>query len=99
MPQITFLPERITVNVAEGETILDTALDNEIELDHNCGGNCVCSTCHVVVEQGFERLGEKSDDEQEMLDEVADLQATSRLSCQCVVTDDMVVRIPPAEAS
>ncbi len=98
MPQVTFLPEGITVRVAEGETILDTALDNEIDLDHNCGGNCVCSTCHVVVEAGFEQLDKKSEDELEMLEDIDDLQPTSRLSCQCVVVDDLVVRIPPSES-
>ena len=97
MPQITFLPERVTVNAPAGESILDAALDNEIELDHNCGGNCVCSTCHVVIEQGFETLGEQSEDEQEMLEELDDPQPTSRLACQCVVTDDLVVRIPAPE--
>lgn len=98
MPQVTFLPENVTVQVTGGETVLDAALENEIELDHNCGGNCVCSTCHVVVEQGFDTLNEKSEDEEEMLDELENQHETSRLSCQCIVTDDLVVRIPPAEA-
>ncbi len=99
MPQVTFLPEGITVEVTEGETILDAALINEIDLNHNCGGNLVCSTCHVVVEQGSEHLDPRSEEEDEMLLEVKDLHASSRLSSQTVIIDDLVVRIPPAEAS
>ena len=48
------------VKVAPGTTILDAALDNNIPLDHNCGGNCACSTCHVIVEEGMENISEIS---------------------------------------
>ena len=58
MPKIRFLPMETEVEVAEGTTILDAALDHNVPLNHNCGGNCACSTCHVVVEQGYESLGE-----------------------------------------
>lgn len=98
MPQVTFMPEGKTVEVAEGETILDAALINEIDVNHNCGGNCVCSTCHVVVEKGSEQLDPRSEEEDEMLEEVEDLHAGSRLSCQTVIIDDLVVRIPPSES-
>ena len=94
MPKITFLPLDQTVEVEEGATILDAALDNEIELDHNCGGNCACSTCHVIVEEGFDSLNPITEDEQDMLDEAIGLTETSRLACQCLVTKDLVVRIP-----
>ena len=98
MPQVTFLPSDITVDVSEGESILDTALDNEIELNHKCGGNCVCSTCHVVIESGFESLDAVRGNEQEMLDELEEPQPTSRLACQTVVVGDLVIRIPPPES-
>jgi 2Fe-2S ferredoxin len=94
MPKITFLPMETEVEVAEGTTILDAALDNRVPLNHNCGGNCACSTCHVVVERGFESLGEISDDEAEMIEEASGLTALSRLACQCQVQTDLVVRIP-----
>jgi 2Fe-2S ferredoxin len=94
MPKITFLPEGIEIETSEGETLLDVALDNDIELDHNCGGNCACSTCHVIVESGLERLNPISGDEDEMLEEADGLTKKSRLSCQCVVNGDLTVRIP-----
>lgn len=99
MPKIRFLPQDIEIEVEAGKTLLDAALDNNIRIDHNCGGNCACSTCHVIIEEGLESLGEKSEDEEDMLDEAENLTDHSRLACQCKVTQDLVVRIPPKEAS
>ena len=95
MPKVKFLPADVEVEGPEGKTILDLALDNNIKIDHNCGGNCACSTCHVIVEEGAETLNEKSEDEEDMLDEVEELHEHSRLACQCKVVADLVVRIPP----
>jgi 2Fe-2S ferredoxin len=99
MPKVLFLPQNIEVEVDEGTVILDAALNNNIQLDHNCGGNCACSTCHVVVEEGIHTLGEPSEDELDMLDEAEGLTDKSRLACQCKVKDYLVVRIPPKESS
>jgi len=99
MPKVLFLPQNIEVEVDEGTVILDAALNNNIQLDHNCGGNCACSTCHVVVEEGIETLGEPTEDELDMLDEAEGLTDHSRLACQCKVKDYLVVRIPPKESS
>ncbi len=97
MPKIRFLPADIEVDVPEGITILDAALDNNIQIDHNCGGNCACSTCHVIIEEGFETLNKVTEDERDMLDEADGLAKTSRLACQCKVTANLVVRIPKKE--
>lgn len=94
MPKVTFLPFDIEVDVPEGTVILDAALDNNIKIDHNCGGNCACSTCHIIVEKGFETLNEMTEDEEDMLDEAEGLIDISRLACQCKVTSDLIVRIP-----
>ncbi|MEW6052035.1 MAG: 2Fe-2S iron-sulfur cluster-binding protein [Candidatus Zixiibacteriota bacterium] len=100
MPKVRFLPMDIEVEVESGTAILDAALNNNIQIDHNCGGNCACSTCHIVVEEGFETLDEPSEDEIDMLDEAEGLTETSRLACQCIVQDkNMIVRIPPKESS
>jgi 2Fe-2S ferredoxin len=97
MPKIRFLPLETEVVVDEGTAVLDAALNNNILIEHNCGGNCACSTCHIIIENGFESLDEKSEDEIDMLDEAEGLTETSRLACQCKVKDDLVVRIPPKE--
>jgi 2Fe-2S ferredoxin len=92
--KIRFMPLNIEVEVEKGTALLDAALDNYILIEHNCGGNCACSTCHVVVEEGFERLNAVSEDELDMLDEAEGLTEQSRLACQCKVEDNIVVRIP-----
>jgi len=94
MPRIRFVPLEREILVESGMTLLDAALDNDIWIDHNCGGNCACSTCHVIIEEGFDSLNEMSEDELDMLDEVENLTETSRLACQCRVSSDLVVRIP-----
>ncbi len=98
MPKVTFLPSGTEVEVSEGTNLLDAALDNNVQIDHNCGGNCACSTCHVIIDKGFESLGKMSEDEEDMLDEAENLTETSRLACQCVVTTDMIVKIPPKDS-
>ncbi len=97
MPKIRFLPSGREVEVKEGTNILDAALDNNIQIDHNCGGNCACSTCHVIIEDGFDALNEMTEDEEDMLDEADGLTETSRLACQCKVTTDLQVKIPPKD--
>ncbi len=104
--QVTFLPEGKTVQFEHGklpyqdhgkeESILDVALNNGIHLEHACGGNCACTTCHVWVKEGAENLSEMEDDEADRLDMAADLQLNSRLGCQAVITKPgkVVVEIP-----
>jgi len=99
MPKVLFLPVEKEVEVKEGTIVLDAALDNNIQIDHNCGGNCACSTCHVYIETGLDSLGEKSEDEEDMLDEAENLQDNSRLACQCKIVQDLVVRIPEKEST
>lgn len=99
MPKVRFLPLNVEVEVEEGTVILDAALNNNILIDHNCGGNCACSTCHVVVEDGLDTLNEKTEDEVDMLDEAEGLTDRSRLACQCKISEDLVVRIPPKEST
>lgn len=94
MPKVRFEPSGVIVETAEGTTILDAALEADVELDHNCGGNCACSTCHVIIESGMETLTPITEDEQDMLDEAIGLTERSRLACQCVLTEDVTVTIP-----
>jgi 2Fe-2S ferredoxin len=86
------------LDVKPGISILDAALDNGIALDHNCGGNCACSTCHVIVLEGMENLSEMRDDEEDMLDTAVGLTLESRLACQSQVKGDVKVKIPPKPA-
>ena len=104
--QITFLPEGKTVEFEHGklpykehgkpQSILDVAINHGVRLEHACGGNCACTTCHVWVKQGKELLSQMEDDEADRLDMAADLQLDSRLGCQAVIQGpgEVVVEIP-----
>jgi len=100
--KVTFLPLGRTVEVDDEKypladhgkpgSLLDIALANDIE--HNCGGSCACTTCHVIVKEGAENLSEMAGDEEDRLDMAEGLTIHSRLGCQAVVRGDVVVEIP-----
>jgi len=104
--RVTFLPEGKTVEFEHGkldykdhgkpQSVLDVAINKGVFLEHACGGNCACTTCHVHVIKGAELLSEMDDDEADRLDMAADLQLNSRLGCQSVITGpgEIVVEIP-----
>jgi len=104
MPKVTFLPANVTVEFDPDEmpyqdhgkpgSLLDIALNYGIELEHACGGNCACTTCHVIIKEGEENLSEMEDDEADRVEEAAGVTLHSRLGCQCVVHGDVVVEIP-----
>lgn len=78
--------EPITLsNIEAGDSILEIALKNDIDLHHNCGGVCACSTCHVYVESGEDFLPEITDREEDFIDRAVSPRLNSRLSCQCVL--------------
>ena len=101
MPQLIVLPneelcpEGAVIEAAPGVSICDALLENGIEIEHACEKSCACTTCHVVVREGFESLDPAEDLEEDMLDKAWGLEPTSRLSCQAIVRNqDLVVEIP-----
>ncbi len=87
--------EPITLtNIEDDQSILEVALKNNINLHHNCGGVCACSTCHLYVNNGDEFLEELSDKEEDFIDRAVNPRINSRLGCQCVLLDnDGVVEV------
>lgn len=101
MPQIVFLPhaercpEGAVLEAEPGEMLIEVALANGIDIEHACEKACACTTCHVVVREGFTSLEESDELEDDLLDKAWGLEADSRLSCQVEVgTEDLVVEIP-----
>ncbi len=91
------IPEKTIVGDFEGRSILEITEDFDIHLNHNCGGVCACSTCHVYIEKGEEFLEEISEKEEDFIDRAINPRLESRLGCQCVILDndaDIVVTIP-----
>ncbi|MNT91177.1 2Fe-2S ferredoxin [compost metagenome] len=82
-------------DVATGTTVCEALLAHDIEIEHACEMSCACTTCHVIVREGFNSLPPSDDLEDDMLDKAWGLEAQSRLSCQAIVTsEDLVVEIP-----
>jgi 2Fe-2S ferredoxin len=80
--------EPITLtNIQPGQSLLEVALTNDIELHHNCGGVCACSTCHLYVQKGEDFLEELSDKEEDFIDRAVNPRLNSRLGCQCLLHD------------
>ena len=101
MPKLTFILKdgsRKEVDAPLGLSVLEIAHRNHVDIEGACEGSLACSTCHVIVEkEWFDKLGEASEDEEDMLDLAFGLTHTSRLGCQIVMTDKLdglVVRLP-----
>ena len=106
MAKVTFQPLNVTYEFdlatlpyhdhGKPKSFLDIAINAGVNLEHACGGNCACTTCHVVVKSGQEFISAMDDDEADRLDMAADLQLESRLGCQALLVKDgeVVVEIP-----
>jgi 2Fe-2S ferredoxin len=95
LPHADLCPEGKTFEAKAGVSVLDNLLDQGIEVEHACEKSCACTTCHVIVREGFDSLSEASEDEEDLLDRAWGLTPVSRLSCQAIVDgEDLVVEIP-----
>ena len=102
MPKITYISEdnkTNTVEVQNGLTVMEGAIQNDIPgIDADCGGGMSCATCHVYVDENwFDKLPQKEDGEEDMLDMAFEPKKNSRLSCQLIVSDELdglIVNIP-----
>ncbi|MBW8759880.1 MAG: ISC system 2Fe-2S type ferredoxin [Burkholderiales bacterium] len=95
LPHATLCPEGKTIEAAPGTSVCEALLENGVEIEHACDMSCACTTCHVIVREGFDSLNEAEDTEEDLLDRAWGLTAQSRLSCQAIVAGkDLVIEIP-----
>jgi len=101
MPQIIVLPheelcpEGAAFEAKTGVSVCDSLLDHDIDIDHACDKVCACTTCHVIVREGYNTLNAAEEKEEDLLDKAWGLEPNSRLSCQAIVGEsDLVVEIP-----
>lgn len=95
LPHVELCPDGAVLEVPPGGSLCDALLDNGIEIEHACEKSCACTTCHVIVREGFDSLGEAEEEEDDLLDKAWGLEPQSRLSCQAIVTETpLVVEIP-----
>ena len=78
----------ILSDINDDQSLLEVCLDNDIELHHNCGAVCACSTCHIYVDKGEDDIEEISDKEEDFIDRAIDPRIESRLGCQCIILND-----------
>jgi len=101
MPTITVLPhaelcpEGTSFEAESGKSLLDNLLDHGVDVEHACEKSCACTTCHVIVREGFASLAESTEDEDDLLDRAWGLTPLSRLSCQAIVGEaPLIVEVP-----
>ncbi len=95
LPHVELCPNGAVIDATPGRSICESLLENGIEIEHACEMSCACTTCHVIVREGFEALPEASETEEDLLDKAWGLEAQSRLSCQAIVGEEpLVIEIP-----
>lgn len=95
LPHSELCPDGCVIEAETGQNICEALLAHHIEIEHACEMSCACTTCHVIVREGFDSLEPSDDLEDDLLDRAWGLEADSRLSCQAIVADeDLVVEIP-----
>ena len=95
LPHLEICPEGAVIEAKEGVSICQNLIDNEIYIEHACEMSCACTTCHVIVREGFESLPPSEEEEDDLLDKAWGLEPNSRLSCQTIVGETpLVIEIP-----
>ena len=95
LPHQELCPDGDVIEAKNGDSICDTLLKNHIDIEHACDKVCACTTCHVIVREGFDTLPLSDDLEDDMLDKAWGLSPKSRLSCQSIIqNDDITIEIP-----
>ena len=95
LPHAEYCPKGDTIVAPRGASVCEALLDNGIAIEHACEMSCACTTCHVIVREGYDSLGAIDETEEDLLDRAWGLTPTSRLSCQAILSDrDITIEIP-----
>ncbi|MDD3760565.1 MAG: ISC system 2Fe-2S type ferredoxin [Acidithiobacillus sp.] len=95
LPHAEICPEGREIEATPGESIIEAALRNDLHIEHACEMSCACTTCHVIVREGFDSLEPAEEKEEDLLDRAWGLEPCSRLSCQAKVAEtDLLIEIP-----
>ena len=95
LPHPQYCPDGASFEVAEGTNLCQSLLDHGVCIEHACDMSAACTTCHVIVREGFDSLNEQDESEEDLLDRAWGLEPNSRLSCQAILAQtDVVVEIP-----
>jgi len=95
LPHVELCPEGTVIEAEPGKSICASLLEHGVAIEHACDMSCACTTCHVIIREGFNALEPSEELEDDLLDKAWGLEPNSRLSCQAIVTETpLVVEIP-----
>ena len=95
LPHLELCPDGAVIEARKGESLCKSLVKNGVDIDHACGMACACTTCHVIIREGYESLDSADEYEEDRLDQAWGLEANSRLSCQVEIGDTpLTVEIP-----
>jgi ferredoxin, 2Fe-2S len=95
LPHPEYCPQGDSIEASPGTSLCEAILENGIAIEHACEMSCACTTCHVIVKEGYASLGEMDEVEEDLLDRAWGLEPTSRLSCQAILSNrDVTIEIP-----
>jgi 2Fe-2S type ferredoxin (ISC system) len=95
LPHPEYCPQGTQIEAPAGTSVCEAMLENGVNIEHACELSCACTTCHIVVREGFKSLGEMDEVEEDLLDRAWGLEPLSRLSCQAILSQvDVTVEIP-----
>ena len=95
LPNAELCPQGDTIEATTGTSVCEALLENGIAIEHACEMSAACTTCHVVVKEGYKSLGEMDEIEEDLLDKAWGLTPLSRLSCQALMAgEDITIEIP-----
>ena len=95
LPHAEYAPEGKTITAPAGTSICEALLENQVNIEHACEMSCACTTCHVIVREGYNSLNAPEEEEEDLLDRAWGLEPQSRLSCQAILAQqDVTIEIP-----
>jgi 2Fe-2S ferredoxin len=95
LPHLELCPAGTVIDAPAGMSLCDALLGNGVPIEHACEKSCACTTCHVIVREGFGALRPSEEQEDDLLDKAWGLEPNSRLSCQVILNEaDLVIEIP-----
>ena len=95
LPHAELCPQGKEIRAPRGTSLCEALLDNGVAIEHACDMSCACTTCHVIVREGFRTLNAMDEAEEDLLDRAWGLEPNSRLSCQAILADaDLTIEIP-----
>ena len=94
LPHEELCPDGDVIEVEKGTSVCNALLKNDIDIEHACDQVCACTTCHVIIKEGFDTLEPSDENEDDMLDKAWGLTPESRLSCQSIVEEDLTIENP-----